>query len=360
MAEVRVNLEAHSYTIHIMSGGISHVGALMRRLPLGDKALIVTDENVCPLYAGTLTDGLTAAGFTVAMVTVKPGEGSKSLTTANAVFTEAISEGLDRKSPIIALGGGVVGDLAGFVAATYLRGVPFIQVPTTLLAQVDSSVGGKTAVNHELGKNLIGAFYQPNLVVIDPTALETLPERELKAGLAEVIKYGVIADQNFFADLAAAAAALLARDPAALATVIGRCCELKAEIVAQDERESSLRMLLNFGHTVGHAVEAVGGYSEYNHGEGVAIGMHAAGLISKGMGVCKHEDVEILQQLLSRMGLPLKAPGYSPQALMSYLQRDKKMESGKINWVLMTGIGQVKITREVTDSAIKEALAQIT
>lgn len=360
MAEVKVNLPAHSYTIHIKAGGILHVGELLRHLPLSNKALIVTDENVYSLYAAALAASVTDAGFTIKIVTVKPGEGSKSLTTTEMVYTEAIRMGLDRKSPIIALGGGVVGDLAGFVAATYLRGVPFVQVPTTLLAQVDSSVGGKTAVNHELGKNLIGAFYQPSVVVIDPKALETLPERELKAGLAEVIKYGVIADQNFFNNLAASADALLARDPAVLASVIARCCELKAEIVAQDERETSLRMVLNFGHTIGHAIEAAGGFSEYNHGEAVAIGMHAAGLISKNIGLCEQRHVEMLRHLLSRMGLPLTAPGYSPEELMRYLVRDKKMESNKINWVLMTGIGQVRITREVTTAAIMEVLEQIT
>lgn len=360
MAEVRVNLQSHSYNIHILSGGISRVGELMRSLPLGKTALIVTDENVCPLYAGILSDSLTAAGFKPTVLTVAAGEGSKSLATANRVFTEAIRIGLDRKSMIIALGGGVVGDLAGFVAATYLRGVPFIQVPTTLLAQVDSSVGGKTAVNHELGKNLIGAFYQPSLVVIDPKALETLPEREVKAGLAEVIKYGVIADSEFFADLVNNTDALLARDPDVLANVIARCCQIKADVVAKDERETSLRMILNFGHTVAHAVEAAGGYSEYNHGEAVAIGMHAAALISYSAGLCRQSNVDDLKQLISCLGLPLKAQGYSPEELTGYLVRDKKMESGKINWVLMNGIGQVKITREVAKTAVEAAITHVT
>ena len=360
MAEVNVKLDAHSYTIHIITGGISQVGELMRKLALGNKVLIVTDENVCPLYAEKLSSGLVAAGFQPAVLAVPPGEGSKSLTTANVVFTEAITRGLDRKSAIIALGGGVVGDLAGFVAANYLRGVPFIQVPTTLLAQVDSSVGGKTAVNHELGKNLIGAFYQPHMVVIDPQALDTLNDRELKAGLAEVVKYGVIADGDFFTYLQDNAAALLARDPAVLTTVIGKCCKLKADIVAQDERESALRMILNFGHTIGHAIEAEGGYSEYNHGEGVAIGMHAAALISQQVGRCEQSHVDTLKKLLTRLDLPLTAPSYHPEKLVRYLVRDKKVLNGKVNWVLMSRIGHVEITHEVTEATIEAVLEQVT
>lgn len=360
MAEVRVDLEEHSYTIHITAGGISRVGALMRSLSLGDKALIVTDENVFPLYADRLVDSLTAVGFIPSVITVPAGEGSKSLTTANNVFTKAIQMELDRKSPMIALGGGVVGDLTGFVAATYLRGVPFIQVPTTLLAQVDSSVGGKTAVNHTFGKNLIGAFYQPNLVVIDTEALQTLPERELKAGLAEVVKYGVITDYKFLSYLEKNAGALLITDLSVLTTVIERCCQIKAEVVAQDEREDSVRMILNFGHTIGHAVEAAGGYSEYNHGEAVAVGMHAAALISRRLGLCRQSHVDFLKNLLISLGLPLLTPGYLPENLLSYLARDKKIISGKINWVLMSGLGQVTITHEVSQAIIMEILSEIT
>lgn len=361
MGEININLADRHYTIHINAGGINQVGKRMRNLPLSHKALILTDENVGLLYAGALIDSLSAAGFQAEVLTVTPGESSKSLTTAEAVFTKAIRMELDRKSPIIALGGGVVGDLAGFAAAAYLRGVPFIQVPTTLLAQVDSSVGGKTAVNHTLGKNLIGAFYQPGLVVIDPAVLDTLPARELKAGLAEVIKYGVIADQKFFGYLMANTDGLLARNPAVMTTVIEKCCRLKAEVVTQDEREISLRMILNFGHTIGHAVEAVGGYAEYNHGEAVAIGMHAAAVISKSLKMCEQEHVNVLKELLDRMGLPLKAAGYQPEELASYLVRDKKAVDGEVNWVLMSGgIGQVKIIRGVPKAVVMAALAEIT
>jgi 3-dehydroquinate synthase len=360
VGEVNVDLAAHQYTIHISAGGINQVGRLMRSLALGNKALVITDENVGPIYAGKLNDSLMAAGFQPEVLTVAPGESSKSLATADTVFTKAINMGLDRKAPIIALGGGVVGDLAGFAAATYLRGVPFIQVPTTLLAQVDSSVGGKTAVNHALGKNLIGAFYQPSLVVIDPEVLDSLPARELKAGLTEVIKYGVIADRIFFDYLRSNAESLLRRDPGVLTTVIEKCCRLKADVVRQDERETSLRMLLNFGHTVGHAVEGVGGYSEYNHGEAVAIGMHAAALISKSLEICKQAHVDALKGLLVQVGLPLQAPDYQPEKLKCYLARDKKAVGGKINWVLMAGIGQVQITCDVPSPVVMAALAEIT
>jgi 3-dehydroquinate synthase len=332
----------------------------MQEMPFSKKTLIVTDANVSPLYAGILADSLTTAGFTPHILVVEPGEGSKSLATADKVFTKAISAGFDRRSPIIALGGGVIGDLAGFVAATYLRGVPFIQVPTTLLAQVDSSVGGKTAVNHPLGKNLIGAFYQPQLVMIDPLVLDTLPERELKAGLAEVVKYGIIADAAFFAYLTRNTAAILSRDPAALTAVISRCCQLKADVVAQDERETSVRMLLNFGHTIAHAVEGVGGYAEYNHGEAVAIGMAGAALLSNSLGLCTPAASTAVQQLLVAMGLPLAAPGYGIEELLGYLARDKKVVDSKVSWVLMEDIGRVIVTEEVAAGQVKAVLAHIT
>lgn len=360
MAEVRVNLANHSYTIHIQTGLISQLGQLMKELPLSKKVLIVTDENVAPLYSGVVADSLAAAGFVPSVLVVAPGEGSKSLTTADKVLTQAISMGLDRKSPIIALGGGVVGDLAGFAAATYLRGVPFIQVPTTLLAQVDSSVGGKTAVNHLLGKNLIGAFYQPQLVVIDPLVLDTLPERELKAGLAEVVKYGVIADSGFFEYLTCQQEAILARNPEELIKVISRCCQIKADIVAQDERETSLRMILNFGHTIGHAVEGVGRYSEYNHGEAVAVGMHGAALLSSRLHVCSEAASERVTKLIAGMGLPLTAPGFGTADLLGYLARDKKVVDSRVNWVLMQDIGRVTITQEVSEEQLRAVLTQLT
>jgi 3-dehydroquinate synthase len=360
VGEVRVSLADHSYTIYIQAAGLKQVGQLMQEMPFSKKTLIVTDANVSPLYAGILADSLTTAGFTPHILVVEPGEGSKSLATADKVFTKAISAGFDRRSPIIALGGGVIGDLAGFVAATYLRGVPFIQVPTTLLAQVDSSVGGKTAVNHPLGKNLIGAFYQPQLVMIDPLVLDTLPERELKAGLAEVIKYGVIADAGFFDYLARHVDMILKRNPGVLAEVISRCCQFKAAVVAQDERETSVRMILNFGHTIAHAVEGVGGYSQYNHGEAVAIGMYGAALLSSSLGLCSTAASTAVQQLLAAMGLPLTAPGYGINELLGYLARDKKVVDSKVNWVLMQDIGRVTIAQDVSEEQIRVVMSQLT
>ncbi len=360
MDEVRVSLADHSYSIYIQAGGLCQLGQFMQALPCSKKTLIITDENVSPLYADVVTDSLKAAGFKPQVLVVAPGEGSKSLATADQVFTTAITAGLDRKSPVIALGGGVIGDLAGFAAATYLRGVPFVQVPTTLLAQVDSSVGGKTAVNHPLGKNLIGAFYQPQLVLIDPLVLDSLPERELKAGLAEVIKYGIIADADFFAYLTRNTTAILARNPVALTAVIGRCCQLKANVVARDERETSVRMLLNFGHTIAHAVEGVGGYTKYNHGEAVAIGMVGAALLSTRLGLCTSAASTAVQQLLVAMGLPLTAPGYGIEALLGYLARDKKVVDNKVNWVLMEDIGRVIVTPEVPEEQVRAVLQQVT
>ena len=360
MAKVNVNLADHSYSIYIETGLIGQVGELMSSMTFGRKVLIITDRNVNLLYAEAVANSLRSAGFKAAIFVVEPGEGSKTLATADKIFTQAINIGLDRKSPIIAVGGGVVGDLAGFVASTYLRGVPFIQVPTTLLAQVDSSVGGKTAVNHPLGKNLIGAFYQPQLVVVDPLVLDTLPDRELKAGLAEVIKYGIIADPVFFAYLTSHAEQVLARHPAALTEVISRCCQIKANIVAQDEREASVRMILNFGHTIGHAVEGVGGYRQYNHGEGVAIGMHGAALLSSGLNLCSLSAVTALQQLITAMGLPLCAPGYGIDELLKFLARDKKVIDSKIKWVLMQDIGRVSIIQDVAETHIRTVLSQLT
>ena len=359
MAEVKVELNQHSYSIHIESGSLAQVGERLKVLPVGKTVLVITDDNVAPLHANTLANSLRAAGFQLEILSVEPGEAAKSLAIADKLYTKAIKMGLDRKSTLIALGGGVVGDLTGFVAATYLRGIPFVQVPTTLLAQVDSSVGGKTAVNHPLGKNLIGAFYQPALVVIDPLVLKTLPTRELKAGLAEVIKYGFISDSSLLDYLSNHSDSILSCDPEVLASIIERCCQIKASIVGKDERETSLRMILNFGHTVGHAVEAVGGYSEFNHGEAVAIGMHAAALISQRIGLCTNEEISVLKSQIRNFGLPLTSPGYDAHKMYSYLLRDKKAEGGKINWILMSGIGQVSICKDVSEDIIMESLERI-
>lgn len=360
MAEVNVSLPDGGYAIHIVPGGLDMLGDLVRRLKLGDRALAVTDANVAALYGERALAALRQAGMRADLAVLPPGEESKSLAAAEGLYSKAIAGGLDRKSPIIAVGGGVVGDLAGFVAATYLRGVPFIQVPTTLLAQVDSSVGGKVAVNHPAGKNLIGAFYQPRLVVADTAVLATLPARELASGLAEVVKYGVIADAAFFAWLGANSEAILAREAGVIGEIIRRSCEIKAAVVEQDEKESHLRMILNFGHTIGHAVEAATGFARYTHGEGVAIGMYGAARLSNIIGRCGPETVEDIAALLGRLGLPTAARGCRVEDLAAYLARDKKSVGGAVNWVLPGEIGRVAISADVPEGAVRQVLAEIT
>lgn len=360
MAEVNVSLPGGGYAIHIAPGGLDMLGDLIRRLKLGDRALVVTDANVAALYGERALAALRRAGMRADLAVIPPGEESKSLAAAEGLYSTAIDGGLDRKSPIVAVGGGVVGDLAGFVAATYLRGVPFIQVPTTLLAQVDSSVGGKVAVNHPAGKNLIGAFYQPRLVVADTAVLATLPARELASGLAEVVKYGVIADDAFFAWLGTNSEAILAREAGVIGEIIRRSCEIKAAVVEQDEKESHLRMILNFGHTIGHAVEAATGFARYTHGEGVAIGMYGAARLSNILGRCGPETVENIAALLGRLGLPTAARGCRAEDLAAYLARDKKSVDGAVNWVLPDGIGRVAISADVPEDAVSRVLAEIT
>ena len=348
--KVKVALGANSYEISI---GENIFSAATEFLAASNftKILLVTDENVGALYADKFSG--------VDVVKIPAGETSKTLQCAETLYTRAIESKLDRKSAIVALGGGVVGDLAGFVAATYLRGINFVQVPTTLLAQVDSSVGGKTAVNHRLGKNLIGAFYQPRAVFIDIAALKTLPERELKAGLGEVVKYGVISDENFFSFLERNVDKILNRDAEILAQIVRRSCEIKAEVVSLDEKETGLRRILNFGHTIAHAVEEETGYEKYCHGEAVAIGMLGAAFISEKIGAVSHAAVERLENLIARLGLQTHCEGVSVDKMYSALFRDKKTVGGKINWVVMKKIGAVEVMSDVPENIVREALKNL-
>lgn len=359
MPQVRVNLDKDSYVIDISYGNLPSLGSFLQDKGMGNRALVVSDEHVGTLYGSTILQSLEDAGIVAELFCITPGEASKTLATAQILYTKAITMGLDRRSYIIALGGGVVGDLAGFVAATYLRGLPFVQVPTSLLAQVDSSVGGKVAVDHELGKNLIGAFYQPRLVLIDIKALTTLPEDELTAGLGEVIKYGATFDENFFFYLDKHAENILAGEQDCLEHIIKRSCEIKAKVVEQDEHEANLRMVLNFGHTIGHAVEAHGGFAGYKHGEAVAIGMHGAARISKHLGLCEQKTVDDLCVLLRKFGLPIGIPGTTPEDLLPYLIRDKKNVGGKINWILLDKIGSYHIYSDVPNEIVLKALREI-
>ena len=287
---------------------------------------------------------------------IPAGESSKTLDEANRLFTRAIELSLDRQSPIFALGGGVVGDLTGFVAATYMRGVPFVQLPTSLLAQVDSSVGGKVAVNHPLGKNLIGAFHQPDSVFMDLDVLKTLPAREIATGLGEIIKYGIICDADFFAWLEEHRADVLALEPAAAMHMIARSCAIKADVVRQDEREGGLRRILNFGHTIAHAVEKETGYARYRHGEAVAIGMVGAADISVAMGLLGGADRRRIEWLIRTMGLPYTVKDVAPDAMYEDLFHDKKTVGGRIHWVLAEGIGKVSVHSDVPEDVVRETL----
>ncbi|HET7623758.1 MAG TPA: 3-dehydroquinate synthase, partial [Verrucomicrobiae bacterium] len=292
MPNVHVPLGSRSYEIKIAPGLLSLLGKECARLNLGNRCAIISDSNVAPRFAKAAQNSLKAAGFESISITVRAGETAKNLNIVHSCYDQLAKHRLERKSFIVALGGGVVGDLAGFVAATYLRGIAFVQVPTTLLAQVDSSVGGKVGVNLKSGKNLVGAFYQPKLVLCDPDTLKTLPAREYRSGLAEVIKYGIIRDAKLFARLERDMAKLLQRETKTLAPIIARCCEIKADVVGRDETESGLRAILNFGHTIGHGLEAISGYGKYLHGEAISIGQIAAAELSASVLGFPRSDVE--------------------------------------------------------------------
>ncbi len=353
MEKVTVNLGAASYEIFIGTDILHGVGEFIATKKF-TKALVVTQEKIFNLHGKALVDGLDAQKISYTVATIPDGETSKNLQEAEKLFTRAIEFGLDRKSVVIAFGGGVVGDLAGFVAATFLRGINLIQIPTTLLAQVDSSVGGKTAVNHALGKNLIGAFHQPRAVFIDLNCLATLPEREIKSGLGEVVKYGVISDEKFFAYLEANADKILQRDVETLSHIVKRSCELKAEVVGKDERESGLRRILNFGHTLAHAIEEQTHYKKFRHGEAVAIGMIGAASISRELGKTTSANVERLKNLLRRFDMLTTCAGLDADKLYAVTFRDKKTVGGVVNWVLMKNFGDVEICGNVPESVVKK------
>lgn len=355
---VHIHLGERSYPITIGSGLLGDA-ATYQHLPAASCALIVSNTTVAPLYAAQLQAALQTRYGKVLLLTLPDGEGHKDWPTLQLIFDVLLQNTCDRKTVLFALGGGVVGDMTGFAAASYMRGVPFVQVPTTLLAQVDSSVGGKTGINHPLGKNMIGAFYQPQLVVCDLDVLTTLPARELSAGLAEVIKYGPIADLAFLDWIEANLAALLARDPAALAYAIKRSCEIKAWVVGQDEREQGLRAILNFGHTFGHAIESGLGYGEWLHGEAVGCGMVMAAHLSQRLGLVDKAFVERLVKLIARAGLPVKGPKLSGSdnagRYLDLMRVDKKSEGGEIRFVLLQGPGKAKVG-SAPDALVREVI----
>jgi 3-dehydroquinate synthase len=340
--QVTVHTEGGHYPI-LIGPSVLAQAASWAGLPRAAHAVIVSNTTVAPLYADAVAVQLAPHYARVSRVVLPDGEAHKDWQTLNLIFDHLLAEGCDRKTVLFALGGGVVGDITGFAAATYMRGVPFVQLPTTLLAQVDSSVGGKTAVNHPLGKNMIGAFYQPQRVLCDLDTLATLPAREFSAGLAEVIKYGPIADSAFLDWLDTKLDALLARDPDALATAVRRCCEIKAQVVGVDEKEAGLRAILNFGHTFGHAIEAGLGYGEWLHGEAVGCGMVLAAELSVRLGHITPAYAEGLRRLIQRAGLPVRAPALGTARYLQLMRLDKKAEAGEIRFVVIEKPGQAAV-----------------
>ncbi len=358
MRIVNVPLGQRRYAIKIGDSLLHRLGAECARLKLGSRCAIITDTNVGRQYAKPAYNSLIRAGFEPSLIVVPAGETAKSLKTVQSCYDRLASHRLERNSFIIALGGGVVGDLAGFVAATYLRGIPFVQVPTTLLAQVDSSVGGKVGVNLKAGKNLVGAFHQPRLVLCDLHTLGTLPTQQYRAGLAEVIKYGIIYDPALFARLERELPALLRREPKILAAIVARCCQIKAAVVGQDETEGGLRAILNFGHTIGHAIEAISGYGKYLHGEAIAIGQIAAARLSAKLTGLPMKDVTRITDLFRSAGLPTQVKLNAGQRakLFAAMKLDKKVSNGEIKFVLANRIGKVVWGQKVPLAAIQEVL----
>jgi 3-dehydroquinate synthase len=340
---VSVELSERTYRIVIGRGVLSRAGTVLKELQGAGKIAIVTDKNLARRYLQPLTRSINDAGFQTAAVVLPPGERTKSLRSVSRILDELVRRKFERRSTLVALGGGVIGDVTGFAAAIYLRGIPFIQVPTSLVAQVDSSVGGKTGVDHPLGKNLIGAFHQPLAVLADTGTLRTLPAREWIAGLAEVIKYGVIADEPFFDFLERNIERILRHEEDAVSRVIARSCEIKAQVVSEDERESDRRRILNFGHTIAHALETLSRYRGLIHGEAVAIGMIQEAEIASRLGLCGMEVVERIRRLVRKAGLPTEMPRVSFSALWDAMQTDKKVAQGTIYCAMPTRIGDVTI-----------------
>jgi 3-dehydroquinate synthase len=357
MPTVHVNLGPRSYDIEIDSGNLVEIARFCDCYKDDSHSVIITDTNVDDLYSEAVAERLVEAGSEVDILAVEAGEASKSADVAAELWEQMLEQGTDRKSVVVAVGGGVVGDLAGFVAATFARGLRFVQVPTTLLAQVDSSVGGKVGINLAGGKNMVGAFWQPSGVVIDVDTLDTLPEREYRAGLAEVVKYGVIQDEEFFAFLETSVALISGRDRPTLMHIIERCCRLKADVVEQDEREETgVRAILNYGHTFGHALETATGYEQLLHGEGVAIGMLCAARLAQRLGRVDAAFTQRLRDLLTALKLPLSVPDVDHEELIELMYRDKKVDRGKLRFVLPSRMGHVECVKDITTDDILAAL----
>jgi len=357
MKKIRVELAERSYNIYIGNGIFDEIGERLRRFDLSQKIALISNPTVLALYGSRALDSLHRAGFDVITVTVADGEEYKNLASLEGIYDELLRHRLDRSSALLALGGGVIGDITGFAASTYMRGISYIQIPTTLLAQVDSSVGGKTGVNHVLGKNMIGTFWQPRIVWIDTDTLRTLPQRELLAGLAEVIKYGVIWDDALFTFLEENRERILNLSPDALAHVIERSCEIKADVVSKDERESGLRAILNYGHTIGHAIETATEYTRYLHGEAVAIGMCLEARLSELLGVLAPEHSRRIRALIDAYGLPSVMPDtVATDDIISLIQLDKKTVAGEVKFILPEKIGKVIAKKGIEEGVLRSSL----
>ena len=356
---ISVPLPQSPYQVQIVPGGLAHIAEALAPLKLDKKIVVVSNPEIYDYYGETVRRALQTAGYDVIQHLIPAGETFKTLDSITDLYNTAFQATLERNSTFLALGGGVIGDMTGFAAATWLRGINFVQVPTSLLAMVDASIGGKTGVNHPQGKNLIGAFYQPRLVFIDPTVLKTLPEREFRAGMAEVIKYGVIWDGELFEKLEAAAdlSSMAALPDNLLTDIIQRSCQAKVDVVSQDEKEAGLRAILNYGHTIGHAVESLTGYAQVNHGEAVAIGMVAAVKLAQQMELCAADLLERQNALLAKTQLPTAIPSELDLAeIIACLQHDKKVKAGIVRFILPTAIANVIISDDVTTDIIQQSL----
>lgn len=356
---VPVRLGERSYTIVVEPGVLATVGERLRTLGVGSRTAVVTDAAIVRRHGPAVVASLERAGFAVTVVEVPEGEAAKTLAVAEHCWDRLLAAGLDRTSTVLALGGGAVGDLAGFVAATYMRGTNLVQLPTTVLAQVDAAIGGKTAIDHPKAKNLIGAFHQPRLVLVDPAVVTTLPAREFRSGLAEMVKHGVVLDADYFAGLERDAPRLVARDVPALARAIGGSCRLKASVVERDEREAELRAVLNYGHTIGHALEAVTRYETWTHGEAVALGMATEARLALRLGVASEATTRRQEALLSALGLPVRLPPVDADGVIAAIARDKKARDGRVPFVLAPRIGAFRLVYDVREEDIRAALASI-
>jgi 3-dehydroquinate synthase len=345
LQKIHISLGDRSYDIEIGAGILDTVGPLCRKLGLSGTAAVVSNTTVAPLYFNTVRASLEDAGYRAVLIDLPDGEQYKNGATLNQIYDALVDAALDRGSFIVALGGGVIGDMAGFAAASYLRGIPFVQVPTTLLSQVDSSVGGKTGINHPRGKNLIGAFYQPRAVLIDVATLDTLPDREYRAGLGEIVKYGAVLDPDFFSFLEENSQLLLSRDKEALIRAVARSCSIKGHVVEQDEREGGVRAVLNYGHTLGHAVETLTGYTRYLHGEAVAIGMVQAARISQHHGYCSEADRHRIESLIAALELPAELPPFPAEQYAEALSHDKKVRESGLLFICNLGVGDYRMER---------------